>query len=421
MYLCSMKTQKKDKILLIILSFAILVMLILQIILLGVSYHKATDNFNKTINLCTSLLVENLKRNNILSNCDENQQLNMSLCIGNYIDSTLTKTLSFYGLKNDFDFALIDSNQNIICSSSDYKLEKYASSFNYSIPFNLTQTQILSIYYYNKTSNICLTILPQLVLNLCLIVVYLVFYALLIIFIFNYKNKSKTERDYINNIVHDIKLPISTIKLAVSSIKQAKVEMQAENNIDYLNIISQELNKLIIHIDKLKQTYTIRGNAIVLNKQDVDINEVIMASVNSHKLYVESKRGTIVLNLNTDESQQVNVDANLIIIALNNIIDNAIKYNDNIPKIEISSYIENEELCIKIKDNGIGIASDNLSKIFNRHYRLSTDIEGQGLGLDYANSIVKAHGGRITVDSKIGEGSIFIIILSLSKIYKINI
>jgi len=132
---------------------------------------------------------------------------------------------------------------------------------------------------------------------------------------------------------------------------------------------------------------------------------------------LEDKKGTLQVVIEP-VANELHIDKSHFQNMLNNLLENALKYNDKIPIIEINTRLEEQNYCIEIKDNGMGISADDQKQIFDKFYRVSTgdlhQVKGFGLGLNYVKQVVEAHKGQITVKSKIGEGSTFTIDLPIS-------
>jgi len=224
------------------------------------------------------------------------------------------------------------------------------------------------------------------------------------------KKVAEIKNDLINNITHEFKTPISTIALAAEALKEPELNKDRAAIEKYSTMIEEENDRLKNMVDSLLNTALIENGEYSLEKSEIDINSLIENLVNRNKLRLETTNGEIILEL-LAEDHQIFADQHHITNILNNIIDNAIKYSSHKPLIKISSVNEGEGISISISDNGIGIDKHQQKKIFDTFYRVPTgniqDVRGYGIGLSYVKKLVEAHGGTITVESKLNKGTIF--------------
>lgn len=223
--------------------------------------------------------------------------------------------------------------------------------------------------------------------------------------------------DFINNMTHEIKTPISTISLACEALGDNEIkknQMLADN---YLKVISDENNRLGGIAEKILQAAAIEKDNFRLKREKLNIHELIDSVINTIGIQVEVKDGEIRRNYQASRGV-VNCDKMHMTSVLTNLIDNANKYTPRKPEIKIltENYMDGVKICIR--DNGVGISKENQKKIFDKLYRVPTgnihDVKGFGLGLSYVKTIVELHGGRITVDSELKKGSMFCLFLPFS-------
>ena len=226
------------------------------------------------------------------------------------------------------------------------------------------------------------------------------------------KRLSEVKTDFINNMTHELKTPISTIALSSEVLMSPKIKDEPDRLKQYAQIIHSENNRLKRQVDKVLQMATLDKETISLKKERVDLHEVIQNSVNAVDLSLQEKNGQITLDL-TASDHTINADLVHITNIIYNLIDNACKYCDQDPRIGISTNNENGYLKVQIKDNGIGISKENLRFIFEKFYRVPTgnvhNVKGFGLGLYYVKKMVEAHGGDIKAESEIGNGTKFVL------------
>ena len=229
--------------------------------------------------------------------------------------------------------------------------------------------------------------------------------------IINQKKLSEIKDDFINNMTHELKTPISTISLACEALSDK--EMQANTNIlsRYLQIISDENHRLGAQVEKVLQIARMEKQDVAFNLETIDFHQVIRQVASTYNLLIQNKQGKLILNLDAKNSHLISDRAHLNNI-VNNILDNANKYTINkAPYIVVSTQDSLEGIVLRITDNGIGISKESQKHIFEKFYREPTgnrhDVKGFGLGLAYVNKTVLGLKGRICVYSSPQKGSTF--------------
>jgi two-component system phosphate regulon sensor histidine kinase PhoR len=230
------------------------------------------------------------------------------------------------------------------------------------------------------------------------------------------KKLTEIKNDFINNMTHEFKTPIATIKLAASSIKNEKTRSNEVTMSKMLDIISQETNKMNHHIEQVLQMAMLDMQNLEIKKTKENANDIVADAVNNIELVIEENGGLIELNI-CAENLKIPVDRDLMTNVLSNLLDNAIKYSKEFPEIIVTSFIKDDKFNISIEDKGIGMSKEVQNKVFDRFYRAPMgnvhNIKGFGLGLNYALEIVSAHKGNISVKSMQGKGSTFTVSLPL--------
>ena len=238
------------------------------------------------------------------------------------------------------------------------------------------------------------------------------------------KQKKYTEikNDFISNMTHEFKTPISTIALAGEMLSDSSISKTPEKLERFTNMIREENKRLGVLVESILQTAVLDKGDFKLHRTDFDLNELIQSAVEKIYLQVEQKKGKLSTHLSAKKSIIWADKVHITNIVLN-LLDNALKYSKEIPDISISTENISDGILLSVKDNGIGISKDDSKKIFDQFYRVSTgnvhNIKGFGLGLSYVRAIVIKHGGQISVDSELNKGSTFKIYIPF-KIENIN-
>lgn len=234
------------------------------------------------------------------------------------------------------------------------------------------------------------------------------------------KRISEMKNDFIHNMTHEFKTPISTISIASQMLADKSVNKNAETYERLGNVITSETRRLRYQVEKVLQMSLFENNNIALKMQELDANEIIGNVVDTFSLKVSQSGGTLDMKveaynpfINADEMHFTNIIFNL--------LDNAFKYRREEEPLAIRVHTYNQgdtHFCISIADNGIGIAKDSLKRIFDKFYRVHTgdrhNVKGFGLGLAYVQKMVELHHGTIKVTSEIGKGTKFTITIPLS-------
>ena len=250
--------------------------------------------------------------------------------------------------------------------------------------------------------------------SVLLTLVIVLAFTLTIFIIFRQKKLSEIKNDFINNMTHELKTPISTISLASQMLGDSSIPETSKNIRHISGVISQESKRLGYQVEKVLQMAIFDKGKINLKLKKIDIHELIEGVINNFSIPVKAKNGLIIPSLHA-ENTMVEVDVVHFTNVLSNLIDNAIKYCASIPEIYIETQDDGNNLCIAVKDNGIGISKEDQKRIFEKFYRVSTgnlhNVKGFGLGLSYVKMIVEDHKGYIKLDSELNHGTTFRIYL----------
>jgi two-component system phosphate regulon sensor histidine kinase PhoR len=221
-------------------------------------------------------------------------------------------------------------------------------------------------------------------------------------------------------MTHEFKTPLATISLAVDALKNERVRADAQKMNYFSTIIKEENQRMNRQVETILKAALMDKQEVQLMLKPIHAHEVIREVVDNFALQLEEKHGNAELQLNADNDV---VDADEVHFSnlINNLVDNSIKYaKDNVaPAIRITTTSDAKSLVIRLEDNGIGMSRETIKRIFEKFYRAHTgnihNVKGFGLGLSYVKTMVEAHGGEIKVDSTLGKGSNFTIILPLRR------
>lgn len=226
------------------------------------------------------------------------------------------------------------------------------------------------------------------------------------------KKMAEIKNDFINNMTHEFKTPIATISLAIDSINNPKVIENPEMIRNYTRVIREENSRMNSHVEQVLQMALMDRKEIKLDKQTVDMHDLLDKAIENIRLQVENKNG-YVIKLFDARHAMVEGDELHLFNVLMNLLDNANKYSPKFPEIKVYTYNTDGYLMISVEDKGIGMSTYTQKHVFDRFYRAGTGnihtVKGFGLGLSYAHAILDLHKSAISVKSESGKGSTFTI------------
>jgi two-component system phosphate regulon sensor histidine kinase PhoR len=269
----------------------------------------------------------------------------------------------------------------------------------------------------NPTTLLMRKISPQILFSLFLVAFTSV------AFVFLYRNLSAQHRltemknDFISNITHELKTPIATVSVAVEALRNFGGLHSPERTKEYLDISASELQRLGLLVDKVLKLSMFENRELELKKETFDLKELVGEVLNTMKLQFDKHHAKVDLSVH---GHYFSIDADRLHITsvIYNLLDNALKYSKDKPKIDVSLRHETDNLVLEVTDKGIGIPEGYKEKIFDKFFRVPTgdhhNIKGYGLGLSYVSHVVKKHGGTISVESEPGKGSTFTVKLPIA-------
>jgi two-component system phosphate regulon sensor histidine kinase PhoR len=228
------------------------------------------------------------------------------------------------------------------------------------------------------------------------------------------KKLSEIKSDFINNMTHEFKTPISTISLAGEVLSDKTIVKTPESVEKYLKIIKDENKRLAGLVENVLQAAVLDKGKLKFKIQECDLHQIINDVIQSLNLQIQNKGGVITTEL---KAQRYSLFADRMHLGniIYNLIDNALKYSKEAPQIRVSTDSDKDGISISVQDNGIGIRKEDQKKIFETFYRVPTgnihNVKGFGLGLSYVKAVVEKHGGHVEVQSEPGYGSTFVVYL----------
>jgi two-component system phosphate regulon sensor histidine kinase PhoR len=270
--------------------------------------------------------------------------------------------------------------------------------------------EYLIVHFPNQERDVFKSMLGSLILSLIVILILLFSFYFILASNLRQKKLSQIKNDFISNMTHEFKTPISTIALASEMLSDSSISQTPDKQTRFLKMIRDENKRLSVLVESILQTSILDKGEFKLKLSELDVHEIINTAISNTQLLIAQKQGSIKTHLKA-EKHIFNADRVHLTNIIFNLIDNAIKYTREIPEINITTYNTPEGIMIEVKDNGIGISKENQRKIFDKFYRVPTgnvhNVKGFGLGLSYVLAVIVKHGGTISVDSELGKGSTF--------------
>ena len=305
----------------------------------------------------------------------------------------------------NFDFYAYNAQTNIF-KTSLFKDNENNSDFNLSVYFPNLRNQLLS-------SSSSFFDIEAIILSIVFTLIIVMVYISTISQLLKQKQIAQIKSDFINNMTHEFKTPIATINLALDAISSSTKNLN-DKSISYLGMIREENSRMLSQVENILRISQLEKSSNPFDMEEIDIHEVIEDAIEHVKLIVESKKGSIDLSLKAVDSN-ISGNSNHLENIIINILDNAVKYSKENPKIVVSSTNINKDIRLCFEDNGIGMDKNTQKLIFEKFYREQNgdihNIKGHGLGLSYVKKIIDFHNGKILLESKKGTGTKFYITL----------
>lgn len=345
------------------------------------------------------------------------------------INNDYNERVSEADIKSIFDKELRKAgiNTSYILDIFDAETQRLSFNKNPAIQDDIMATpyrlSLLPNNYYIKSDEILLyfpehdnymlqNIWKILVLSFLLILILILLFYSSISTIFKQKQLSQIKNDFINNMTHELKTPISTISLACEALGDESIQLDNKRKERYIGMIGDENKRLSVLVDSVLKSSVWDSVKVNMPKERMLANSIIKEVTKSFEIQLSKKSGKLIVRLDAKEDF---IELNKVHFSnvIFNLLDNANKYSSDEPVIEVKSWDEDDYFVVSISDNGIGISKEDQKKIFDKFYRVPTgnihDVKGFGLGLNYVKRVVELHNGEIRLNSIKGQGTTIII------------
>lgn len=333
------------------------------------------------------------------------------------IDQVIKDELDALSIRTPYDFAVFDNNFATNVRSDGFYMD---AEKTYKVPLFVNKTMNTNYELYvnfpEKGKEVLGSMIGMIILTIVFTAVILLAYGSALSQIFRQRQLAQIKTDFVNNMTHELKTPISTINLALDALNNPKVRNNEQFMEKYLNMVREENKRMLAQVENVLRISRLEKNELDLPKERLELHDLIQDAISHVELIVEDRGGYIQTHFGALQSGVLVNDTHMTNVIVN-ILDNAVKYSEDAPKIDI--YTENLKnyLIVKIRDQGIGMDKHALNKIFDKFYREPSgdihNVKGHGLGLAYVQRILDEHDATIQVESEKGKGSTFILKLHL--------
>ncbi len=339
------------------------------------------------------------------------------------LQNLLGEELKIQGINLDYRYAVksfFRGEERSISQSGDYDLFKRKKEYPHVLyPNDLYEPQpnYLVVFFPKRSGYLLrstgIMVIPTIILTGLLIAIF----AYTILIIFRQKKLSQIKNDFINNMTHELKTPISTISLASQMLQDETIFNTPRTISNIAGVISQESKRLSFQVEKVLQTAIFNEGRLKLKFREFGLNDLVNNVIASFELRVANHNGKMEVDLRAGNDRIFGDEVHITNVVFN-LLDNAVKYSPGTPEISVSTDSRNHSVVLSVADKGIGIPKEHQSQIFEKFYRVPTgnihNVKGFGLGLSYVKKIVDAHNGKIILESAPNKGTRFSIYFPLN-------
>jgi two-component system phosphate regulon sensor histidine kinase PhoR len=347
----------------------------------------------------------------------ENKDIETEISVG-LIDTLLKLEFANKGIQIEYEFGVYspDRSKIVLEKTGKYHDELLFKGFPFPLfsGSTIATRDFLLLYFPQQSIYNLQSLWVMMMVSFLLVLVIIAAFTYSVFTIIRQRKLSELKNDFINNMTHEFKTPISTISLACQALSDKDIPRSNEMYADYINIIGDENHRLGEMAEKILQTAILEKGNLHLRPEAIDMHVLIADAIHKIAIQIEIRDGVITQSLKA-KHPLIKADKVHLSNVIFNLLDNANKYSPRKPQIMVSTADAENGIFISIHDKGMGISKANLKRIFEKLYRVPTgdvhNVKGFGLGLSYVKFIVEKHGGTISVESEPGKGSTFTLFL----------
>lgn len=411
-------------------AFALLGIIAIQFYWMRNALELQKELFDKKVNVTLRGVVNSLFNEQMAPEtepyicsreCDRRTSEILSVINPDRIDSLLHQEFDAGELTREHIWGIYDpvTMQFIAGENTNNREKLLTSGHHVSLTCLYNAEQIgLVVYFPNESENLWSRLLPWLLISVILLGVVIFAFSYMIFSFLKQKKLSELKSDFVNNMTHELKTPISTISLASEMLLNPKSIISEEKTRKYARMIFEENQRMQKQVEQVLQIAVLERGVFNMEYSTFDAHNVITQCISRFELSLRSVNGNIIF---LPEATEYFITADQIHFQniICNLLDNALKYTNNTPEITVRTFNRDNTFKLSVSDNGIGISNEDQKMIFDKLFRVPTgnlhDVKGFGLGLFYVKTVTEALNGEVTVKSAAKKGSTFEISLPLNE------
>lgn len=403
------------KILISAAAISLLGILFTQSFWLKNTLNLTEKQFDHRANQMLSDIVEELKTfadtsQHIIWHIESGSLLLFDVIDTNLLDNLIFKYSVYHELDTLLAYALVVTSTNeILYSKNSFKPEFEALAYKQCLSCLWQKEYVhLSVYYPNRDKSVLARLVLWIILSLVFIITISAVFFIIVLNFYRQKKLAEIKNDFINNMTHELKTPLSTISVTSEILMNTYRDGKDEKLSRYSKIIFDENHRMRKLVDKVLNISTMERGQFAIEKEEFDIHKLIQKV--AEVFCIESCTKEVKINYKLDASDfLIYADKMHVRNILNNLVDNAVKYSGPSPEIEIKTENINGFFKISVSDKGMGIPRESMSKVFDKFYRVPSgnihNVKGFGLGLYYVKTMIDSHGGKVEIDSVLNKGT----------------
>lgn len=422
-----MHVKKVFPLIIALIALSLLGLIYLQVEWIGGAMKLKREQYDNDIYTCLNNIkdsINNKKNKDVLGFIFQSPVLSFSnyiptsRVISNYqLKDIIKSELKKKNIKQPFEFCIANEARLPIMFSTGYKTEFMEASNNYQTFLNgenIVNNEVLNVYMLEPENYFQNHLASLLIFAALFTSIIIAAFVLTIKALLSQKKLSEIKSDFINNMTHEFKTPIATISLATDALNNEKVMNNTEQIKYYSGIIKEENRRMNKQVEKILQASQLEKDEIKLNLKKLDVHDIIKRVASHTQLQLEEIGAQFETHLNASNAL-VEADEVHFTNIIYNLVDNAIKYSKENPQISITTTNSGGSIYIKVADNGIGMDKDTQNNVYEKFFRAHTgnlhNVKGFGLGLTYVKNIIDSHKAKINLESELGKGSTFTIVM----------
>ncbi|REH54937.1 two-component system phosphate regulon sensor histidine kinase PhoR [Tenacibaculum gallaicum] len=329
---------------------------------------------------------------------------------------TLKEEFAKMNITQDFKYVVYEDGLATQLKSGYFNIQPEDISYPLLEDENGNSKYKLYVKFPNEKKNLLSGMMKVLILSLFFIGIIIAAFSTSLYQLIRQKKISEIKTDFINNMTHEFKTPIATINLALDAIKNPKIISDEEKVKRYVQMIRDENKRMHGQVENVLRISRLEKNQIEISKDAIDMHDIIEEATEHIQLLTDDKKGSVTTHFKAISTEVLGNQFHLTNVVVN-MLENALKYSENAPKIDVFTENTNKYFIFKIKDEGIGMSKNAQKYVFDKFYREHKgnihNVKGHGLGLAYVKEIIDSHQGTVYVESEKGKGSTFTVKLPL--------